>query len=121
MTKKPLWAVLLAGLAAMPAALAQDVATIEFEPKVGVTGTRVVVKGALPKGALVKFGTRSVPLLVEGNGKTSFLVPEGGVVAVCGEEGDDVGAQVENSRSVLDVRQTTPVIAVVGQPVSGRE
>ena len=79
MTKKPLWAVLLAGLAAMPAALAQDVATIEFEPKVGVTGTRVVVKGALPKGALVKFGTRSVPLLVEGNGKTSFLVPEGGV------------------------------------------
>lgn len=79
MRKRPFWAVLLAWLAAAPIATAQDVATLEFEPKVGVTGTRVVVKGALPKGAQLHFGTRSVPLLVEPNGKVSFLVPEGGV------------------------------------------
>ena len=78
MTKRPLWAVVLIGLISALPAGAQEVSTLEFEPKVGVTGTRIVVKGSLPKGALVKFGTRAVPLLVEAGGKTSFLVPEGG-------------------------------------------
>jgi hypothetical protein len=79
MRKRPLWAALLVGLISISPAMAQDVSTLEFEPKVGVTGTRIVVRGSLPKGAQIKFGSRVVPALVEANGKTSFLVPDAGV------------------------------------------
>ncbi len=79
MRKNPLWLGLAIALVAVIPLRAQDVSTLEFDPKVGVTGTRITVKGPLPKGTQVKFGSKVVPVLVEANGKTSFLVPESAV------------------------------------------
>jgi hypothetical protein len=76
MRKTSLRVALVVGLVAVVSAEAQDVSTLEFEPKVGVTGTRITVKGPIPKGAQVKFAGRPVPLLQEPNGRTSFMVPE---------------------------------------------
>lgn len=56
-------------------------AGVEFEPKVGVTGTEVRVAGPLPPGAAVKFGARVVPALRESDGSLTFRVPEGSVSA----------------------------------------
>ncbi len=55
---------------------AQDFSTVEFEPRVGAIGSRIVLKGRFPKGAEVKFGRRTVPFLAEPNGTVSFLVPD---------------------------------------------
>ncbi len=60
---------------ALPAA-AQD-GRLEFEPRVGTTGTRVTITSPLPPGAVVRFGGRVVPLLVEPGQRPSFLVPAG--------------------------------------------
>ncbi len=66
-------AVLLA--LALPA-VAQET-RLEFEPRVGTTGTRVTITSPIPKGAVVRFGTRVVPLLVEPDRPPSFIVPGG--------------------------------------------
>ncbi len=58
----------------LPAAAQEE--RLEFEPQVGMTGTRVTVTSPLPKGAVVRFGTRVVPLLVEPGRRPSFVVPE---------------------------------------------
>ncbi|HEX7579209.1 MAG TPA: hypothetical protein VF580_04350 [Thermoanaerobaculia bacterium] len=79
MRKSRLCVALVFGLVAVVTVYAQDVSPLAFEPKVGVTGTRITVKGPFPKGAQVKFGNRVVPVLVEPNGRTSFVVPETGV------------------------------------------
>lgn len=63
-------------LAATVPAAAQE-ALLEFEPQVGTTGTRVTITSPLPKGAVVRFGSRVVPLLVEPGRRPSFIVPEG--------------------------------------------
>jgi len=60
---------------ALPAG-AQE-AQLDFEPRVGTTGTRVTIESPLPKGATVRFGGRVVPLLVEPGRRPSFLVPDG--------------------------------------------
>ena len=52
-------------------------AGLEFEPRVGTTGTRVTITSPLPKGAVVRFGSRVVPLLVEPGRSPSFIIPEG--------------------------------------------
>jgi hypothetical protein len=52
-------------------------AGLEFEPRVGTTGTRVTITSPLPAGAVVRFGSRVVPLLVEPGRKPSFIIPEG--------------------------------------------
>ena len=52
-------------------------ARLEFEPRVGTAGARVTITSPLPKGAVVRFGGRVVPLLVEPNRSPSFIVPEG--------------------------------------------
>ena len=65
-----------AALALAFAATAQE-ARLEFEPQVGTTGSRVTITSPLPKGAVVRFGTRPVPLFVEPGRHPSFLVPEG--------------------------------------------
>jgi hypothetical protein len=54
-------------------------AGLEFEPRVGTMGTRVTITSPLPKGAVVRFGNRAVPLLVEPGKRPTFLVPEGAV------------------------------------------
>jgi hypothetical protein len=54
-----------------------QVAGLEFEPRVGTTGTRVTITSPLPSGAVVRFGARVVPLLVEPGRKPSFIVPDG--------------------------------------------
>lgn len=54
---------------------------LEFDPQVGMTGTRVTVTSSLPKGAVVRFGPRVVPLLVEPGRRPSFVVPEGAASA----------------------------------------
>lgn len=66
---------LLALAIALPAASQE--ARLEFDPQVGMTGTRVTITSPLPKGAVVRFGSRVVPLLVEPGRRPSFLVPEG--------------------------------------------
>jgi hypothetical protein len=50
---------------------------LEFDPQVGTSGTRVTITTPLPKGIVVRFGGRVVPLLVEPGRSPSFLVPEG--------------------------------------------
>lgn len=50
---------------------------LEFEPQVGTSGTRVTITSPIPKGAVVRFGSRVVPLLVEPGRRPSFIVPEG--------------------------------------------
>jgi hypothetical protein len=54
---------------------------MEFEPQVGTTGTRVTITSPLPKGAVVRFSGRVVPLLVEPGRRPSFIVPEGSTSA----------------------------------------
>jgi hypothetical protein len=64
-------ALLPAGLLAAPA----DPGPLEFEPKVGNAGTRVVVKD-IPKGASVRFGDRTLTLAPEKDGRAAFVVPD---------------------------------------------
>lgn len=66
-----------AALVALALPARGQVAGLEFEPRVGTTGTRVTITSPLPKGAVVRFGTRVVPLLVEPGRKPSFIVPDG--------------------------------------------
>lgn len=66
---------LLALALALPAAAQEG--RLEFEPQVGMTGTRVTLTSPLPKGAVVRFGARVVPLLAEPGRRPSFVVPEG--------------------------------------------
>jgi hypothetical protein len=73
--RKRLLPVLAAFSVTLP--LSAQPVTIEFEPKVGVTGTRVVVKTPLPAGADLRFGAKVLPLLEEGAGIRSFVVPAG--------------------------------------------
>lgn len=60
---------------ALPAA-GQEV-RLDFEPRVGTSGTRVTITSPLPAGAVVRFGGRVVPLLAEPGRSPSFIVPEG--------------------------------------------
>jgi hypothetical protein len=62
-----------AALLAGPFGLAQD--RLEFEPKVGATGTRVTVRTTLPEGAQILFGGRPMGAVEEAKGIYSFLVP----------------------------------------------
>jgi hypothetical protein len=66
----------LLALAPALSAVGQE-AGLEFEPRVGTTGTRVTITSALPKGAVVRFGNRVVPLLVEPGRSPSFIIPGG--------------------------------------------
>lgn len=59
-----------------PAALAQDSSVLEFEPRVGAIGSRVLIKTQLSPGAVVRLGSRTVPILREARG-ASFMVPAG--------------------------------------------
>lgn len=67
-------------LALVLPATAQEI-RMEFEPQVGTSGTRVTITSPLPKGAVVRFGGRVVPLLVEPGRRPSFVVPEGATSA----------------------------------------
>jgi hypothetical protein len=64
-------AVLLATFAAR----AQE--RLEFEPKVGTVGSRVVVKSGVPLGAQLLLGGRPVGVVKEGTGISAFVVPPG--------------------------------------------
>jgi hypothetical protein len=55
--------------------LAQD--RLEFEPRVGATGTRVTLRTTLPEGAQILFAGRPVSVVEEAKGIYSFLVPAG--------------------------------------------
>ena len=68
-------------------------ASVEFEPRVGAIGSRVLVITPLPPGTKLRFGTRLVPVLVEGAGRVSFLVPEGSSAAFVSvvKDGREVG------------------------------
>jgi len=57
--------------------LAQSQTNLEFEPKVGAVGARVLIKGSLAQGTQVRFGGRLLTLLPEANGASSFIVPPG--------------------------------------------
>jgi len=49
---------------------------LEFEPKVGAVGGRVIVKTGVPAGAQLLFGGRHVAVIREADG-VSFVVPPG--------------------------------------------
>lgn len=55
---------------------AQPIA-IEFDPKVGVIGARVIVKTPPPAGAELRFGKKILPIIEEGPGIRNFVVPTG--------------------------------------------
>jgi hypothetical protein len=61
-------------LAGIPAG-AQE--RLEFEPKVGAVGGRVVVKSGVPGGAQLLFGGRPVGVIRESDGVSAFVVPPG--------------------------------------------
>lgn len=63
-----------ATLAALPL-LSQGVATLEFEPRVGATNSRVIVKYPAPPGSTIRFGDRNVTYVREDAGRVVFLVP----------------------------------------------
>lgn len=48
---------------------------LEFEPKVGAVGGRVVVRAGVPAGAQLLFGGRPVGVVKEADGVSSFIVP----------------------------------------------
>jgi hypothetical protein len=50
---------------------------LEFEPKVGAVGGRVVVKAGVPAGAQLLFGGRPVGVVREADGVSAFVVPPG--------------------------------------------
>jgi hypothetical protein len=50
---------------------------LEFEPKVGAVGGRVVVKTGVPAGAQLLFGGRPVGVVKEAEGVSVFVVPPG--------------------------------------------
>jgi hypothetical protein len=67
-------AFLLLSLGALPAAGQER---LEFEPKVGAVGGRVVVKSGVPVGAQLMFGGRPVGVVKESDGVSAFVVPPG--------------------------------------------
>jgi hypothetical protein len=67
-------AALLLVLAGIPAR-AQE--RLEFEPKVGAVGGRVVVKSGVPAGAQLLFGGKPVGVVKEAEGVSAFVVPPG--------------------------------------------
>jgi hypothetical protein len=62
--------------AALPL-LSQGVATLGFEPRIGATNARVLVKYPAPPGSSLRFGDRPVPFVREGPDHIIFLVPPG--------------------------------------------
>ena len=67
-------------LASAGLALLATVATVaeerlEFEPKVGATGTRITFRTSIPEGAQVTIGGKPVSVIEEARGIYSFLVP----------------------------------------------
>lgn len=55
------------------ASVAQE--RLEFEPRVGATGTRVTLRTTVPEGAQVLLGGKPVSVIEEAKGIYSFLVP----------------------------------------------
>ena len=60
-------------LLAAVAMVAED--KLEFEPKVGATGTRITLHTFVPEGAQVTIGGKAVSTVEEAKGIYSFLVP----------------------------------------------
>jgi hypothetical protein len=50
---------------------------LEFEPKVGPVGGRVIVKSGVPAGAQLLLGGRPVGVVKEADGVSAFVVPPG--------------------------------------------
>ena len=61
-------------LAGIPARAEQR---LEFEPKVGAIGGRVVVKAGVPAGSQLLFGGKPVGVVKEADGISAFVVPPG--------------------------------------------
>ncbi|MGE5345150.1 MAG: hypothetical protein ACM3JH_04270 [Acidithiobacillales bacterium] len=67
---------LLAALAALPL-LSQGVETLDFEPRIGATNARVVVKYPAPPGSSLRFGDKPVAFVRENVARLVFFVPPG--------------------------------------------
>lgn len=70
-------AFLSAAVVLLAAFVARAQERLEFEPKVGAVGSRVVVKSGIPAGAQLLFGGRPVGVLKEAAGVSAFVVPPG--------------------------------------------
>jgi hypothetical protein len=67
-------AVLLLSIVGIPAGAEER---LEFEPKVGAVGGRVVIKSGVPAGAQLLMGGRPVGVVKEADGVSAFVVPPG--------------------------------------------
>jgi hypothetical protein len=67
-------AVLVLVLSGIPARAEER---LEFEPKVGAVGGRVVVKAGVPAGAQLLIGGKPVGVVKEADGVSAFIVPPG--------------------------------------------
>jgi len=70
-------AFLLAAAGVAGTLLSQTDSKVDFEPRVGMSGTRVTIKSPVPTGATVRFGDRAIQSVTESNGSTVFVVPPG--------------------------------------------
>ena len=66
---------LAAALAVAAAAALAAPDRLDFDPKVGATGTRITIQAVLPEGAQIQFGGRTVSAIEEAKGIYSFIVP----------------------------------------------
>ncbi len=57
--------------------LSQTDSKVDFEPRVGMSGTRVSIKSPVPPGATLRFNNKTIPTAKDSNGVTVFVVPPG--------------------------------------------
>jgi hypothetical protein len=77
LVRRPIACIAAVLLLALSAVSARGEDRLEFEPKVGAVGGRVVVKSGVPAGAQLLFGGRPVGVLKEADGVSTFIVPPG--------------------------------------------
>ena len=57
--------------------LSQADSKLNFDPRVGMSGTRVSIQSPVPPGATLRFGNKTLPTVKDTNGATVFVVPPG--------------------------------------------
>jgi hypothetical protein len=108
-----------AALAVLLASLAVAEERLEFEPKVGATGTRVTVRTYLPEGAQIHFGGKSVSSVEEAKGIYSFLVPPLGANTAFLEIVDKAGKTI--GKSAVPFVVSGPSVVTVPKLIGLRE
>src|SRR5258706_6989636 len=85
---------------------ADEIVQVEFEPRVGAMGARVVLKTPVPANSVVRFGNRTIPLVPEAGGPASFIVPVGATADFLDVK--HVGGPISDNGVRLVVHQCSP-------------